>query len=397
MTGADSTNSKPQPRRCACCGEPAEAESDLCEVCATEIDTAQRIEAPDENLEADHPPPIPKLIDLEAAPGVLSEANGLTRVDWDRVQDHLRKHFVESDVNAGWMEAERQWLHLLKADLGGSYRMRESRKFMLLSDYPSSRKRAALEFCEVVWSFLAARLPDIVWTEGDWKTPVLIFSDLDDYYAYVLHFYPDGKSAASAGMCISRGAVHVVGAATEGRIAQSVLAHELSHAAVTHLPLPVWLNEGIAQAVERDAGGAHTPLVDGDLSTRHHAYWNAERIQEFWAGASFYESGEPIAMSYNLAAILTQLAAVSAEQFSAFVQTAHYSDAGQTAALDHLGRSLEEIAVEFLGPGDWRPNRKSIAEIIRQQREQYGSKEQPSEGENRPTSSSETDSADRAD
>lgn len=385
MTGVDSANS--QPRRCACCGEPAEAESELCETCAIEIDTAQRLHEPDEEPEADSPPPPPKLIDLEALPRGLSEASGFTRVDWDRVQDYLCHRFAEPDVNAGWIEAERQWLHLLKADLGGSYRIRESRKFMLLSDYPPSRKRAALQFCELVWSFLAARLPEIVWTEGDWKTPVLIFSDLDDYYAYVLHFYPDGKFAASSGMCISRGAIHVVGAAAEGRISQSVLAHELSHAAVAHLPLPNWLNEGIALAVERDAGEAHTPLVDGELSARHQAYWNAERIQEFWAGASFYEPGEPNEMSYNLATILTQLAAVSAEQFSAFVQTAHYSDAGQSAALDQLGRSLEDIAVEFLGPGDWRPNRKAIGEIHRRQRERFGRKEQPSEGKDSPTSS----------
>ena len=387
MTGLSSQVSAPPNRPCACCGEPAEPESDLCQACATEIDSAQRLGEPDVEAEVDFPPPLPKLIDLETVPNALSQVDGMTHVDWTRVHEHLLHRVAEPDYYVGWMEAVRQWTHRLKVDLGGNYRIRESRKFLLLSEYPSSRKRAALEYCEVVWSFLAARLPEIVWTEGDWKLPVLIFSDLDDYYAYVLHFYPDGKSAASAGMCISSGLVHVVGAATEGRTSQATLAHELSHAAVAHLPLPCWLNEGIALAVERDAGVMHNPLVDGEMCSRHHNYWNAERIQKFWAGSSFYEGEESVEMSYSLAAILTQLSAVSAEQFSAFVQTAHYSDAGQTAALDHLGRCLGDVAVEFLGPGDWRPNRKAIAEIHRRQQEQFSKKGQSSDVKVEPTSS----------
>jgi len=103
-------------------------------------------------------------------------------------------------------------------------------------------------------------------------------------------------------------------------------------------------------------------IIDHDLRERHFAYWNADNIQRFWAGVSFHEPGEPNALSYSLAQILLNLLLQQNPEISDFVRQASRQDAGQTAALDCLGIDLGDLARTFLGPGDWRPNRKKILE-----------------------------------
>jgi hypothetical protein len=102
------------------------------------------------------------------------------------------------------------------------------------------------------------------------------------------------------------------------------------------------------------------PVIWDELAEAHFKFWNEPRLQEFWAGTSFDQPGEPVHLSYSLAEILVRLLAKSRADFLAFVGRAHYSDAGQTAALDCLGTCLGEAAGTFLGPGKWRPQRKMI-------------------------------------
>src|SRR5687768_11102477 len=90
------------------------------------------------------------------------------------------------------------------------------------------------------------------------------------------------------------------------------LVHELTHHCVTHLPIPVWLNEGVAQRLQRAIVGVYAPrahegasshywaaisnwvppLMWDELAEKHHAFWNEQNIQEFWAGTSFNQSGD---------------------------------------------------------------------------------------------------------
>jgi hypothetical protein len=43
------------------------------------------------------------------------------------------------------------------------------------------------------------------------------------------------------------------------------------------------------------------------------------------------------------------------EQLMAFLREAHFRDAGQLAAEEHLGIRLGDHAAKFLGPGNWNP------------------------------------------
>ena len=101
------------------------------------------------------------------------------------------------------------------------------------------------------------------------------------------------------------------------------------------------------------------PLMWEELAGRHHAFWNEENIQSFWAGTSFEENQESQELSYSLAEVLVHLPGENREAFLEFVSRAQFDDAGLTAALDCRGVCLGERAGTFLGEGNWRPVRKA--------------------------------------
>lgn len=100
------------------------------------------------------------------------------------------------------------------------------------------------------------------------------------------------------------------------------------------------------------------------MKAKTFSFCNEENIQEFWSGTSFNEPGDASMLSYSLGEILVELASENAKYFLNFLRHADYRDAGQDAALKYLGRSLGDVVATFLGPGDWRPRRKAITELL---------------------------------
>jgi hypothetical protein len=108
---------------------------------------------------------------------------------------------------------------------------------------------------------------------------------------------------------------------------------------------------------------SQTIILTRELAEEHRAYWNEQNIQEFWAGLSFQKPGEVNKLSYSLSLILLEVLSNPWSDFLDFVQNADFRDAGQDAAQKWLGRCLGEAVSGFLGHGNWRPNRKAIADI----------------------------------
>ena len=128
-------------------------------------------------------------------------------------------------------------------------------------------------------------------------------------------------------------------------------------------PIPRWLNEGLARVFDREVAAGRF-LVDQELADRHRAHWHEGNIQTFWAGISYHIPGEDSDLSYSLGEILVNLLSVKWSDFPEFVQTANWRDAGQDAAINFLNKDLGEILGGFLGDGNWRPQRKAIAELM---------------------------------
>jgi hypothetical protein len=144
---------------------------------------------------------------------------------------------------------------------------------------------------------------------------------------------------------------------------QQVLVHELTHDLLGHLPLPLWLNEGLA-VMSESLVGQRRFMVTRELADRHRKHWTETNLQAFWAGTTFDVPGDDSELSYSLGEILVHLLAEKGPGFGEFVGAADWRDGGHEAAVTFLNQGLEEAVGGFLGPGNWRPQRKAIKEHL---------------------------------
>jgi len=86
--------------------------------------------------------------------------------------------------------------------------------------------------------------------------------------------------------------------------AEAVTAHEMTHALLAHLPICLWLDEGMAVNMEFVITGVPVERLNQPLFDQHQDFWNAETIQQCWRGTSFSRSGEGQKLSYQLAQTL---------------------------------------------------------------------------------------------
>jgi hypothetical protein len=285
------------------------------------------------------------------------------RPDWPAIQGWKRAWIAKEDEHDAMQQVARHWLTRLRDALGGAYTVVESEHFHFVSALDEKAGAQMIEFLEHARERLVHILGDVAWTDGKGKHVVLRFTNQDDYYAYISHYYEDGKHATTGGVFLRKGYAHI--ACFENyamKEERATLAHELAHNLVAHLPLPLWLNEALAQAFEADIGDSRRPMLDRELHAEHEGYWNPKTIQQFWMGRSF---GTPAGqrVSYSLARILLDIinreVRPPPDFFRRFVKQTTWQDAGEAAALEQFEVSLGEIASVFLGDGDWAPKPSS--------------------------------------
>ena len=186
--------------------------------------------------------------------------------------------------DAFWTAAARAWLDRLRDTLGNPYAIYESDRFLLLSPQKASRAKTVLDYAEKSRRRIVHLLDGIAKESELGKVCVLIFDGDERYYEYVSHYYPDnGEFSVSGGMFLQQGYGHFVFVDTEMYMMEPTIAHELTHCLLQHLPLPAWLNEGLAVNTEqRLSPPAGRPLYTLDeLQEKHLRFWNASTIQEF--------------------------------------------------------------------------------------------------------------------
>ncbi len=303
-----------------------------------------------------------------AAPGVpafplkdhLSLEEGLPYLDWQAAALWLDP--IESpEIQAkAWADCEIAWLQHLRAALGDTFTLAQQGDAVLLSSLAPNVARATLDYMGKTLRRIQHVLDGIAQAPAYGKDILIVFDDEDTYYRYVAHYYPDaGEFATSGGMFLNRGCGHFVTRKADLSAIEPVIAHEMTHGCLDHLPLPAWLNEGLAvnteQRVSRASPPAHPPR---QMQQKHLDYWDAAKIQEFWSGKSFYRTDDGNLLSYDLAQKIVAQFAADWEAFRAFALAADAADAGASAAADHLGLDLGEIAAALTGHApspDWTP------------------------------------------
>lgn len=278
--------------------------------------------------------------------------------DWNAL--HVPAAALDADLHRFWSGAARAWLEALARALGPNYAIAESAQFMLLSTLQLRERRAALEYAERTRKRVLQLLPGIARAARYGETVILVFDSVQRYYEYIARFYPDssehGEFAFSGGMFIDDGYGHFVFVADELARLEPIVAHELTHCLVPHLPLPAWVNEGIAVNTEQrlcPPQGSQFTLEQ--LRAKHLAFWNELTIQQFWSGKSWLRPDDGNLLSYDLARTFIGLAAREWGAFVAFINAANSADGGDTAAYEHLGYPLAHLAEAVLGEGRWTP------------------------------------------
>jgi hypothetical protein len=296
-------------------------------------------------------------IDLISIPNALDTRLGLPRPDWTVIRDWTEQHVAEEALDDAWTQLAQQWLEQLQRALPANYGIAQSEEFLLLSAADSATNGRLLRWCESFREKILDTLEGVARDEGYGKHVVLAFHDWETYYDYVADFYPDtGEFALSGGIFLDCGYGHFAVSTRSDHQLDRTIAHELTHAMLRHLPLPLWLNEGVTQVVEDLLIGSSHFRMDPELALRHRSYWNEESIHSFWSGDSFYFPDDGQELSYSLAQVLFRnLASDYPRRILDFLGAARFSDAGDEALLAACGVSLADRAAQFLGPGNWRP------------------------------------------
>jgi hypothetical protein len=254
----------------------------------------------------------------------------------------------------GWAAA---WLDATGIALDERYTRAESANFMLLSVLEPRATRVLLDYLERSRKRVLATLPGIAADQGHGKTVVMVFGEEESYYQYISH-YGSGSSqpeAYSGGMFIDAGYGHFVFTQGAFETMEPVVVHEMTHCLVRHLPIPAWLNEGLAVNTEHRFVRPRPLYRPQELEFMFARFWNAATIQEFWSGKSFIRPDDGQALSYELARLLVQLLGKDYNALTRFCEAATFQDGGEDAAKTVLGMGLDDLAAIVLGPGEWTP------------------------------------------
>jgi len=288
--------------------------------------------------------------------------NGLPQPRWEAFYDTIES-LTLSEQDAALTDMIREWLVALADAIGPEAGVLKcGDMFCLYGERPKEAEQL------LHWSLHA--LDRIIAIVGEHRTPqmvgpriMLLLHDMERYCDYIDYYYPDsGTFAASAGICILQPYAHIAIGTADSQYHQPAIAHELTHLAMAPLALPLWLNEGVAQMMEGQIGGASFFTIDRELRQRHGSLWHRIGLQSFWSGQSFNDTDDDVQeLSYHLAEVLSRnILEDHREKFGLFLAAARQHDAGEAAAREYLGRDLASIASQFLGEGAWGPSEVEV-------------------------------------
>lgn len=286
--------------------------------------------------------------------------HGFPFPDWEAIAASLEVRCPEDQWHAEWVHLARQFTTSIQAALPSGYVIRESSNFILLSCADPRKAEKALQDLERIDAKLRDTIPALLPGKLYGKCPVLVFASQQHFYEYVSMFMgEDGDYAGMGGVFLDRGYGHFAMPSADFSLYLAVFAHELCHAYLGHLGLPLWLNEAITCGVEDSAAGTNPYHLDRETISRHRAYWTEDRIASFWSGESFYFNDDGQELSYHLARFILQAlyrgGNTPRSAMEEFFLTACYEDAGQAAATEILGMSLGDCVVSLLGEGSYGP------------------------------------------
>ncbi|MGJ7603281.1 hypothetical protein ACSFA7_02985 [Variovorax sp. LT1R20] len=283
-------------------------------------------------------------------PPNIGFSHGLPLLDWQALGEWTSSQTEPDRQRAATALGKRAWLLHLRDALGPHFHLYESEQAWVLSSLEHSVAVATAAYVTSTRKRIRKVLAGVAVFEENDRSILLVMDDEETYYGYVSSYYPEqGEFALSGGMFINAGCPHFLAKRADLSAIEPVIAHEMTHSALSHLDLPRWLDEGLAVNTERRLAGAgpatHTPQ---ELRRKHLAFWGETEIQEFWSGESFFRTDDGNLLSYELARILVELLAKDWLPFAQFVSTARHEDGGADAASEIFEADLGALACALL-------------------------------------------------
>lgn len=290
------------------------------------------------------------------------EIDNFPRPNWEAIYSDVEKNHKDTDQHDLWCNIARSWMNRLTSSLPTNYTIHESENFILVTSESEKYVSIFQRSLERTLKRIVSTLHGIASDEGFGKYVVLIFDDMDFYYSYLSYFYEkEGVYGLSAGVYLNKGYGHFAFPHQDLSYAESITAHEMTHALVSHLPIPAWLNEGMAVNIENLLTGSAPLKMDKEMYARHQSFWGEKEIQEFWSGESFHRPDEGQELSYHLAQFAVNSLSQDYDAFIEFANKAHLSDGGEAAANDVYEGSLGNLIAQYFGEGEWAPKPESWA------------------------------------
>jgi hypothetical protein len=264
-----------------------------------------------------------------------------------------------------WLAVQREWTGWVAAHLGEGYRLHESGNALLVAALPMRAVKVALDYLALTQQRVARSLRGLAGDRLPEKQVVLLIEDDNDYYRYFSGRYPeDGEFPMSAGVHFNGPGPHFVVNGHDFEQVQPTIVHEMTHAFVAHLPLPAWLNEGLAVNMEIAFGrvaDAHRLIA---LERQQREFWTPSNIQDYWSGHSYHRPDEGNELSYDLGRLMVAGLSADWPRFEAFAREADLADAGAAAAERHLHVDLGEFVRHYLqrDTGQWAPDPRAWSE-----------------------------------
>lgn len=293
---------------------------------------------------------------------ILYTTEKFAALDWEQVDAWVEQTFSSDLHGQVWQQAQQGWLLHLRDCLGADYYLLEDKTNYVLSPLDQHLAEVALVFMNRAKRRVQDVLQNMACVREQSRNVLIICRDDEDYYGYVSNFYAqdDVEIARSGGMFLNHGCPHFVTMDADLSFMEIVIVHELAHNYLAHLPLPLWLNEGLAVNVERRlVNYIPQEFTPREMFEQHQAHWDVHTIQDFWSGVSFKQQ-ETMHLSYDLAAQMVAMFAKNWEALKLFVQQVSYEDAGAEAARANLGLCLGDFVSGMLGKAQsqgWEPEK----------------------------------------
>jgi hypothetical protein len=323
---------------------------------------AARFHAPPERAPAVPPPQALRAAgvpDFAFAPH-LQDVNGFPIPDWTAVDEWRSKIADERERADAGCVSRRAWFEHLREALGPRFWLHETDDAIVLSSLEPAVAAATARYVKSARAKITSLLGTLGRLPVGDKSVLLVLDDENAYHRYVSIYYAaEEEFTLGSAMFLDAGCPHFVVRRADLVSIEPVIAHKLTHAALAHLRLPLWLDEGIAVSTEHQVAGARRVEEDTRaMHARHAQFWNEHEIQLFWSGDSFGRPGEASELSYDLARMIVEQVGRNWPQFAGFVRNARRADAGAASAREHLDLDLGACACLLLDkvPGrGWSP------------------------------------------